>query len=94
MSIDYKKYDKVLVILLDNSKRNIFLSKNVFDFKKSLINDFNTVLDNAKIIKSNELEVLFDTKKTFDVLYPSVGENLDYITKCKLKKKTKFKLYY
>ena len=85
-TVDYKKYDRVLVVLLDNEKRNIKLSNNVLEFKKSLINDFNTALDNSRIIKSNELEELFNTEKTFDVLYPSVGENLDYISKYKQKK--------
>ena len=76
------------MVLLDNEKRNIKLSNNVLEFKKSLINDFNTALDNSRIIKSNELEELFNTEKTFDVLYPSVGENLDYISKCKQKKRS------
>ena len=85
-TVDYKNYDRVLVILIENEKRNIKLSNNVFKFKKLLISDFNTIIDNSKIIKSNELEELFNIEKNFDVLYPSVGENLDYISKLKQKK--------
>tara|TARA_Y100001933_G_scaffold213467_1_gene219096 strand:- start:245 stop:964 length:720 start_codon:yes stop_codon:yes gene_type:complete len=84
-TVDYKNYDRVLVILIENEKRNIKLSNNVFKFKKLLISDFNTIIDNSKIIKSNELEELFNIEKNFDVLYPSVGENLDYISKLKQK---------
>src|SRR6056300_936698 len=70
------------IYLVNNNKREIELSENVIGFKKELLNDQKQRLDNqsikAEIIDISEIPKI---KENINVLYPTVGENLDYLTK-------------
>jgi len=80
-----KKFNKILIVN-SNERRDILLSDRVMKFKESLLQDQLERLKNlskdCKIIK------IEDIKKYSDIiyaLYPSVGENLDFINSNKLK---------
>jgi deoxyribodipyrimidine photo-lyase len=79
---DFKNHNfkKILIISNTNETRQIQLSKNTLDFKTLLINDqLNRLTEKsitAEVIKIDELK---NIKEPVYALYPSVGENLDYL---------------
>jgi hypothetical protein len=73
------KYKNIFLVLPDNSNRQINLSENVINFKKNLLADISNTANNIKIIKHDELAEIFTTKKDFDIIYPFIGENYDYL---------------
>ena len=80
-----QKFKKILLIDNKNENRNIKLSKNVVNFKVSLIEEQKKRLEeksiNCEIIDINEIKNL----ESCYCLYPTVGENLDYINQNLLK---------
>jgi len=80
-----KKFNKILIVN-SNEIRKISLSNSVMKFKESLLQDQLKRLKNLSI--DCEIIKIEDIKKFSDVvyaLYPSVGENLDFINLNKLK---------
>jgi deoxyribodipyrimidine photo-lyase len=80
-----KKFDKIFIVN-SNESREISLSDNVMKFKESLLQDQLERLKNLSI--GCEIIKIEDIKKySNDVyaLYPSVGENLDFINSNELK---------
>ncbi len=81
-----QKFKKIFLISNDNENRTIKLSEKVIKFKSQLIEDQKKRLEeksiNCEIINLNELQNI--TKNPYS-LYPSVGENLDYINSNNLK---------
>jgi hypothetical protein len=79
---DFKNHNfkKILIISNTNDTRQIQLSKNTINFKTFLINDqLNRLKEKSitvEIIKINELKNI--TEHVYS-LYPTVGENLDYL---------------
>tara|TARA_B100000131_G_scaffold1942_1_gene2040 strand:- start:596 stop:1738 length:1143 start_codon:yes stop_codon:yes gene_type:complete len=75
----YHKFKKIYLIYNDNQNREIKLSEKILAFKNSLIKDQKKRLDenliNSEIININEIKKLDECY----VLYPCVGENLDYL---------------
>ena len=80
-----QKFKKILLIDNKNENRNIKLSENVVKFKASLIEEQKKRLEeksiNCEIIDINEIKNL----ESCYCLYPTVGENLDYINQNSLK---------
>jgi len=80
------KFKKVLLIQQNNENRNIKLSENIVKFKGLLINDQKTRLEeiniDCEILDINKLE---KTNEDLLILYPSIGEALDYLNKINLK---------
>ena len=80
-----QKFKKILLIVNKNENRNIKLSDNVVNFKASLIEEQKKRLEeksiNCEIIDINEIKNL----ESCYCLYPTVGENLDYINQNSLK---------
>ena len=80
-----QKFRKILLIVNKNENRNIQLSENVVKFKASLIEDQRKRLEDksidCKIIDINEIKNL----ESCYCLYPTVGENLDFINQNSLK---------
>ncbi len=74
-----QKFKKILLIVNKNENRNIKLGDNVLNFKASLIEEQKKRLEeksiNCEIIDINEIKNL----ESCYCLYPTVGENLDYI---------------
>ena len=79
-SFDLKKYKKLYFILLDNKDRAIKLDPKVLNFKKTII-----MLEQKK--SESEVEILdkngfikfIDKFNSFDVVYPSIGENFSLL---------------
>jgi len=73
-------FRKILLISNENENRQIQLSENTLNFKTLLINDqLNRLKEKSittEIIKIDELK---NIKEPLYALYPSVGENLDYL---------------
>lgn len=79
---DFKdqKFKKIFLISNENETRQIKLSDEVLNFKKLLLNDQKKRLQEKSIVceKINIKEIINIKEKVF-ALYPSIGENLDYI---------------
>ena len=79
---DFKdfKFDKIILAVNSNEFRQIKLSDNVIKFKSELINDqlerIESLSINCEIVSVDKLK---DIKSDFYILYPSVGENLDFV---------------
>jgi deoxyribodipyrimidine photo-lyase len=73
-------FKKILIISNTNETRQIQLSDNTIDFKNLLIHDqLNRLKEKsitAEVIKIDELKSM---KEMVYALYPTVGENLDYL---------------
>ena len=73
----YKSYEKIYLILLTNAERKIELDDKVLAFKRKALSDAKMYLDNSSLESPEKLK----QHNSFDVVYPSVGENLDYLKK-------------
>ena len=79
---DFKKFKfgKIILAINSNEFRQVKLSDNVMKFKSELINDqlerIKSLSINCEIVSVDKLK---DIKDDFYILYPSVGENLDFI---------------
>ena len=74
----FKNYEKVFLLLLDNKNRNIKLNEKVLNFKSSLQKAFANKISNSQIINEDDFKKL---NEEFDVIYPSVGENMDFLSR-------------
>ncbi len=74
------KFDKIILAVNSNVTRQIKLSDNVIKFKSELINDqlerIKSLSINCEIVSVNKLK---DIQNDLYILYPSVGENLDFV---------------
>ena len=74
------KFNKIILVVNSNEFRQVKLSDNVIKFKSELIND---QLERIKSLSINcekvSIDKLKDIKSDFYILYPSVGENLDFV---------------
>ena len=74
------KFNKIILVVNSNEFRQVKLSDNVIKFKSELINDqlerIKSLSINCKIVSVDKLK---DIKSDFYILYPSVGENLDFV---------------
>ncbi len=79
----YSRYKKIIILLIENKFRKIQISENVINFKKQVLRDFRSSFANSEIIDLDDFFNLVKSKKKFDVVYPFVGENLDFVRKVK-----------
>ena len=73
-------YKKIYCILLTNQERKIELGDKVLMYKKNLIKN-QVQNSNLKIefIEGSKFIELLNNEKGFDVIYPSVGENMSFL---------------
>jgi len=77
-----KKYKKIYYVLLSNDCRSINLSTKVMNYKKDIIKSrLNEIKMDSELLNENGLVSLFNTVKSFDVIYPSIGENFSFLKK-------------
>ncbi len=77
---DLKKYKKIYFVLLENKSRSVKLSSKVIDYKKNVIkSQFAEIEPEAEIIDGDGLTNITKTSKSFDVVYPSIGENYSFL---------------
>jgi len=85
---DFKNYDfkKILIISNTNETRQIQLSENTMNFKALLINDqLKRLKEKSIIAEVINISHLKNIKEPVYALYPTVGENLDYLQLNQLK---------
>ena len=74
------KFNKIILVVNSNEFRQVKLSDNVIKFKSELINDqlerIESLSINCEIVSVDKLK---EIKSDFYILYPSVGENLDFV---------------
>ena len=88
-----KKYKKIYYVLLDNENRSLKLSTKVTDFKNSLIkSQLNEIKYDVELLDGNGLTNVTKIHKSFDVKYPSIGENFSFLKR--LVKKNNLNINY
>ena len=77
--LEKKRYKKIYFVLLGNENRSVKLSAKVMDYKKDVIKSrLNEIKYEAELLDGNSLTNLAKTSKSFDVIYPSIGENFSF----------------
>ena len=85
---DFKNHNfkKILIVSNTNETRHIQLSKNIINFKTFLINDqLNRLKEKSISVEIIKIDELKNIKEHVYALYPTVGENLDYLQLNQLK---------
>jgi deoxyribodipyrimidine photo-lyase len=73
-------YKKIYCILLANNERQIKLGSKVLEYKKNLIkNQIQNSDLKIEFIEGNKFIELPSKDKDFDIIYPSVGENMSFL---------------
>ena len=89
-SLKLKKYQNIFCIFLSNEKRKIKLDEKVINFKKKIIDDQTKRFPDIKVLEETQFEELADKNKNFDIIYPSIGENLSFLKSIKKKKNLEY----
>ena len=77
--LEYKKYKKIYFVLLGNENRSVKLSTKVIDYKKNIIKSrLNEIKHEVELLDGNSLTNFTKTSKSFDVIYPTVGESFSF----------------
>ena len=78
--LEKKRYKKIYFVLLGNENRSVKLSTKVMDYKKDVIKSrLNEIKYEAELLDGKSLTNLAKTFKSFDVIYPSIGENFSFL---------------
>ena len=73
-------HKKVYCILLANDERQVKLGSKVLDYKKNLIkNQIQNSGLKIEFIEGNKFIELSSIDKDFDIVYPSIGENMSFL---------------
>jgi hypothetical protein len=73
-------YKTVYCILLANDERQVKLGSKVLDYKKNLIkNQIQNSALKIEFIEGNKFIELSNKDKDFDIVYPSIGENMSFL---------------
>ena len=73
-------HKKVYCILLANDERQVKLGSKVLDYKKKLIkNQIQNSGLKIEFIEGNKFIELSSNDKDFDIVYPSIGENMSFL---------------
>tara|TARA_B100000963_G_scaffold127041_1_gene110887 strand:- start:43 stop:468 length:426 start_codon:yes stop_codon:yes gene_type:complete len=73
------EYQEVFLIDLEDKHRQIEISNSVAQFKKDLMYEFALKFSNIEIISSNKLRDKLKEISSVDLIYPSIGDNYDFI---------------
>ena len=77
------KYKKVFIIFLSDNDRKIKISEAVKQFKKNLIKEFLIKFPKIELVYSDKLMGILDGIKDLDLIYPSIGDNYNFIERFK-----------
>ena len=89
-SLKLKKYQNIFCIFLSNERRKIKLDEKVINFKKKIIDDQTKRFSDTKVLEETQFEELAEKTKKFDIIYPSIGENLSFLKLIKKKKNLEY----
>jgi len=76
---EYEAYDTVFVLRPNNIVRSVDFAGPVTDFKMGLISAFCENHANAQDIDAAGLGAIAASQQGFDVVYPAVGDHLDFL---------------
>ena len=79
--IAYEAYDTIFVLRPNSIVRSADLAITVTDFKTGLVTAFCENLANAQDIHAADLSAIAASENGFDVVYPAVGDHLDFLSK-------------
>ena len=91
-TIDLKKYKKIYCVIIENSSRIIKLDEKVLKFKKKIIEDQKARFDKIEIIDETKFQNILQSVKSFDLIYPCIGENMSFIKRLSKKNNLNFSL--
>ncbi len=78
--LEHKKYKKIHFVLLGNENRLVKLSSKVLNYKKNVIKSrLNEIKFEAGLLDGNSLTNFTKSFNSFDVIYPSIGENFSFL---------------
>ena len=77
----FLNYEKIFLVFLDNEHRKIKLNRKVLDFKRNILKSFTEKINNSLVLDASQLLNEFKYEKKFDVIYPFIGENLEFMKK-------------
>jgi len=87
-NLKIKDYKKIYFILLENQSRSLKLDSKVLNYKKNIMKDqLKKIDDNFELINENKIEEILENLKNFDIVYPSIGENMSFLKKMVKEKK-------
>jgi deoxyribodipyrimidine photo-lyase len=87
-NLKIKDYKKIYFVLLDNKSRSLKLDSKVLNYKKNIMkNQLSKIDDNFELINENKAKEIIENLKNFDIIYPSIGENMSFLTKMVKEKK-------
>ena len=89
-SFKLKKYQNIFCVLISNEKRKIKLDEKVINFKRKIIDDQTKRYPDIKVLEETQFEELANKTKNFDIIYPSIGENLSFLKSIKKKKNLEY----
>ena len=73
-------YKKIYCIMLTNEERQVKLGNKVLEYKKNLIkNQIQNTDLKIECIEGDKFIELSGNEKNFDIIYPSVGENMSFL---------------
>ena len=79
-SFKVDSYKKIYCILLTNDERQVELGDKVLMYKRKLIkNQVQNSDFKIEFIEGSKFIELSNNEKSFDVIYPSVGENMSFL---------------
>ena len=78
---EYEAYDAVLVLRPDSILRSADLAGPVTDFKMGLISAFCENHANSQDIDAAGLRAMATSQQGFDIVYPAVGDHLDFLNR-------------
>ena len=85
------KYKYAFIVFLEDNDRIIKLSSAVKNFKINLIKEFSKKFSNIKMVSSDDLINELKEIKSVDLIYPSIGDNYEFIKLFQKKHKIKVK---
>ena len=71
------------------SQQQLKLEQKVLSYKSQLLNDQKKRFDQIQIIDEIKFNILTEKNKSFDVIYPCIGENNSYLNSLRKKKDLK-----
>tara|TARA_Y100001970_G_scaffold220744_1_gene271209 strand:- start:1015 stop:2151 length:1137 start_codon:yes stop_codon:yes gene_type:complete len=80
-----KNYKNIYLILLSNQARKLKLEQKVLDFKLKIIDDQKKRFDQVQILDEVKFQTILKQNKSFDVIYPNIGENYSYLNSARKK---------
>jgi len=79
-SFNIDSYKKIYCIMLTNEERQVKLGNKVLEYKRNLIkNQIQNTDIQIEFIEGNKFIELSSNEKDFDIIYPSVGENMSFL---------------